>query len=137
MSCSSCNSKYLVNSADLKPNGRHVRCATCGYEWFQEATEEINKTTEPFITESKNGDINNNKKYSSNLPSKYVEAEKASFINSFLVIIILAFMIFSSWYIKSESSGIIAIVNYYIQEFYFNLKLIINDLAKLVFRLIN
>ena len=24
ISCTSCNSKYLVNSADLKPNGRDV-----------------------------------------------------------------------------------------------------------------
>ena len=35
ITCSSCNSKYLVNSADLKPNGRIVRCAKCGFDWFQ------------------------------------------------------------------------------------------------------
>ena len=35
ISCSSCNSKYLVNSADLKPNGRNVQCAKCGHNWFQ------------------------------------------------------------------------------------------------------
>ena len=35
ISCSFCNSKYLVNSADLKPNGRNVQCAKCGNNWFQ------------------------------------------------------------------------------------------------------
>ena len=42
--CSSCNSRYLVNSGDLKPDGRVVRCAKCDYEWFQgpNLTEEEN-----------------------------------------------------------------------------------------------
>ena len=35
ITCSSCNSKYLVNSADLKPNGRAVRCVKCGFDWYQ------------------------------------------------------------------------------------------------------
>ena len=34
--CSSCNSKYLLNSADLKPKGRNVKCSICGNVWFQE-----------------------------------------------------------------------------------------------------
>ena len=39
--CSACNSKYLVNSADLKPDGRMVECASCGHQWYQESgTEE-------------------------------------------------------------------------------------------------
>ena len=40
VSCSSCNSKYLVNSADLKPDGRTVQCAKCGHNWFQTAKKE-------------------------------------------------------------------------------------------------
>ena len=35
ITCSSCNSKYLVNSADLQPAGMTVRCAKCENEWFQ------------------------------------------------------------------------------------------------------
>ena len=35
LTCSSCNSRYLVNSGDLKPDGRVVRCAKCAHEWFQ------------------------------------------------------------------------------------------------------
>ena len=34
--CSNCEFKYLVNSADLKPNGRMVECANCNHQWFQE-----------------------------------------------------------------------------------------------------
>ena len=38
--CSACNSKYLVNSADLKPDGRMVECASCGHQWYQELSTE-------------------------------------------------------------------------------------------------
>ena len=37
ISCTSCHSKYLVNSADLKPDGRTVQCANCGNQWYQES----------------------------------------------------------------------------------------------------
>ena len=40
ISCSACNSKYLVNSADLKPDGRMVECASCGHQWYQEPSTE-------------------------------------------------------------------------------------------------
>ena len=54
ISCSSCNAKYLVNSAELKPSGRTVQCAKCSYQWFQSATiaEE-----EPFIFSSADSSI--------------------------------------------------------------------------------
>ena len=38
--CSACNSKYLVNSADLKPDGRMVECVSCGHQWYQEPSKE-------------------------------------------------------------------------------------------------
>ena len=41
LTCPPCNSKYLVNSADLKPDGRTVRCAKCRFDWFQ--TPDLNK----------------------------------------------------------------------------------------------
>ena len=34
--CSVCDYKYIVNSADLKPDGRMVECANCNHRWFQE-----------------------------------------------------------------------------------------------------
>ena len=42
ISCNSCNSKYLVNSADLKPDGRTVQCVNCGNQWYQESSVEEN-----------------------------------------------------------------------------------------------
>ena len=69
VSCSSCNSKYLVNSADLKPDGRIVQCAKCGHNWFQIANiedEEILSTSVP-LTEKKIDKNNNN--LTTNLPT--------------------------------------------------------------------
>ena len=34
--CSDCDYKYIVNSADLKPDGRMVEFANCNHRWFQE-----------------------------------------------------------------------------------------------------
>ena len=46
-------------------------------------------------------------------------------------------VVVSFWFIKNEADGIMALLNFYIQEFYFNLKLIINDLTKLIHQIIN
>ena len=37
--CENCNFKYLVNSADLKPNGRMVECSNCNHQWFQDLND--------------------------------------------------------------------------------------------------
>ena len=91
LSCSSCNSKYLLNSADLKPNGRDVKCALCGHEWYQEAntnTEDL-KDLE-ILKENKN--IENKKStkenFNTNLPSTYVKEHAPKTINSVIVIIV-------------------------------------------------
>ena len=63
LTCPSCNSKYLVNSADLKPNGRTVCCVKCRFDWYQapdiyeEEKESINKT----VPHTPNLDSNTNK----------------------------------------------------------------------------
>ena len=88
ISCSSCNSKYLVNSADLKPSGRTVQCARCGHNWFQtsnvdnEENEDVLRISDPL---SKNKD-SNRKNNIPNLPTTYVQKKKASVINSILVV---------------------------------------------------
>ena len=57
--CSNCDFKYLVNSADLKPNGRMVECANCGHQWYQD----INEKDDLSITSSSNeNNINKNDK---------------------------------------------------------------------------
>ena len=45
--CSNCEFKYLVNSADLKPNGRMVECANCNHQWFQELDDTDITTSVP------------------------------------------------------------------------------------------
>ena len=55
LTCSSCNSKYLVNSADLKPDGKNVKCAVCGHKWFQNPdldSEEDIKLIKPKFSKS-------------------------------------------------------------------------------------
>ena len=52
ISCTSCKSKYLVNSADLKPEGRTVQCAKCGYEWYQNIVRNEEVYTEEVINAS-------------------------------------------------------------------------------------
>ena len=50
LACPSCNSKYLLNSAELKPDGKRVKCVKCEHEWFQEPNikeEGIYLTSEP------------------------------------------------------------------------------------------
>ena len=139
LSCSSCNSSYLVNSADLKPNGRTVRCATCGYEWFQNSNLIEEETLEPSISHTvkkENNKLKQERPLTSNLPSTYIKEENPRIINSILVVLFIIVVFFIFWLIKREGIGLIILLNFYIQEFYFNLKLIINDLAKLIHQIV-
>ena len=139
LACSSCNSKYLVNSADLKPDGRTVRCAACAYEWFQTANiieeETLETSTQPTFKEEKNSLIKE-KSFTSNLPSTYIKEEDPKIINSIMIVLLLIVAVVMFWLIKREGIGLIVLLNFYIQEFYFNLKLIINDLAKLIHQIV-
>ena len=84
LTCSSCNSRYLVNSADLKPNGRTVRCATCGYEWLQTPNLIEKETLEPSVprtVKEENNKLKQEKPLVSNLPSTYIKEENPKIIN--------------------------------------------------------
>ena len=136
VSCSSCNSKYLVNSADLKPDGRTVQCARCGHNWFQTAKiedEEILSTSAP--SSEKKNDKNNNQ--TTNLPSTYVKEKKPSILNSILVVIVLVVIIIGFWFLKNSGLNFLILINFFLQEFYFNLNMIINDLTKTIHHLLN
>ena len=146
--CAECNSKYLVNSADLKPNGRMVECANCNHKWFQEATEQdelLSKSVPSSDLDEKNYNINSNpndlKSKSAgeikNLPSTIVNEQKVSTFNSLLVILLLFFSILSFLLIRSYGVNIFVLINYYIHEFYFNLRLIINDIALIIHQSLN
>jgi len=103
--CSDCDYKYIVNSADLKPDGRMVECANCNHRWFQEPlkgedllSSSVPKTSQekPLEKEEKsqNNETNLPPKEIKNLPSTVVREQKVSFINTFLVIFFLVLVIF-------------------------------------------
>ena len=143
--CSSCNSKYLVNSADLKPNGRMVECANCTHQWYQDLnidadleitsilnTEE-NEKKEKNNKESKTKNINDIK----NLPSTFVKEKKVSVLNSLLVILFLILIFLSFWFLRKYGANLFVLINFYINEFFFNLKLIISDISKIIYQIMN
>ena len=145
--CSACNSKYLVNSADLKPDGRMVECASCGHQWYQEPSteEEILFSSAPSSKNDQkqtqnitNKNVEENQKNEiKNLPSTIVMEHKTSVLNSFLVLIVLVSFITTFFLLRSYGVNFFVLINFYIHEFYFNLKLIIADIAKIIHQVIN
>ena len=139
ISCSSCNSKFLVNSADLKPNGRTVQCAKCGHNWFQTASidnDEVLSHSAPSTNDVKKN-LNHQNSEVVNLPSTYVKEQKVSIVNSILIIVFTFILLWGIWFLKNNDIDTFVLINFYIQEFYFNLKLLINDLAKIVYQILN
>ena len=146
--CSDCDYKYIVNSADLKPDGRMVECANCNHRWFQEPLhgEELLSSSVPKTSQEKPLDNEEKKqndedhlppKEIKNLPSTVVREKKVSLVNTFLVILLLVFLILLFWTLRSYGTNIFVLVSFYINEFFFNLRLIIDDLAKIVYQILN
>ena len=140
VSCSSCNSKYLVNSADLKPKGRMVKCIKCDNTWFQEPipAEDIVKKSnsdQPNLLNERKEDYK--KEEIKNLPSTYIQHKDPSILNSFIVIFLLIIVIISFWLVNRYGISIFSFFYFYLEEFYFNLNLIIKDFATLVYNIIN
>tara|TARA_B100000579_G_scaffold430461_1_gene443908 strand:+ start:5451 stop:5873 length:423 start_codon:yes stop_codon:yes gene_type:complete len=136
--CSSCKSKYLVNSADLKPHGRTVQCAKCGHNWYQTASLEIDEDfsrSAPSTSNEAEEFSNDHKK--NKLPSTIVKEEKVSYLNSLLVLFLSFSLIIIFWILKKNGINSFVLINYYIKEFYFNFKMIIDDLAKIIFEILN
>ena len=146
--CSDCDYKYIVNSADLKPDGRMVECANCNHRWYQEllqakellspslpsASAETSDTDKQY---KKNGEKKILTKEIKNLPSTVVREKKVSFLNTFLVIFLLVLLFFTFWAFRSYGTNIFVLVKFYINEFFFNLRLIIDDLAKIIYQILN
>ena len=143
--CSNCEFKYLVNSADLKPNGRMVECANCNHQWFQELdNSDLTSSVPSSKKEELDQDIKNNKQQEileespvKNLPSTVVRQEKPSVINSTIVIALAIIVILAIWIYRSYGVNTFVIIDFYIGEFFFNLNLIISDLAKIIHNTLN
>ena len=140
--CSSCNSKYLVNSVDLKPNGRKVQCAKCDFTWFQESIfvdePAVNNPSEYSDINIENVTIDKKKENNTsvaNLPSTYVKTEEPSILNTTLIILFLIILGLSFWIIQNDKLIFLPLIKFYFYEFYFNLKLIVNDIAQLTHKL--
>ena len=142
ISCTSCKSKYLVNSADLKPNGRSVQCAKCGNRWYQDSLlnendqiEEIITSTVPLTTFQNQKD--NLQSPTPNLPSTYVKEQKVSILNSILVVLFVVIFISIFWIKRNLEINSLVLFEFYLDEFTFNLKLIIDDIAKIIYQILN
>ena len=143
--CSNCEFKYLVNSADLKPNGRMVECANCNHQWFQELDDtDITSSVPSTKKEELDQNLKNNNQKEKlekdpvrNLPSTVVRQEKPSVINSTIVIALAIVVILAIWIYRSYGENTFIIIDFYIREFFFNLNLIISDLAKIIHNTLN
>ena len=144
--CSNCEFKYLVNSADLKPNGRMVECTNCNHQWFQELNDTEVLTAVPssrkekmLIDENidKENENKNKNEIVNNLPSTIVRQEKPSILNSIIVVMLIAFIFLFIWILKSFEINTLVLIDFYIKEFFFNLNLIISDLAKIIYNILN
>ena len=140
ISCNSCNSKYLVNSAELKPDGRNVQCANCGNQWFQESQVFDDNVKDNLTSEANDGDSLKQEKNNtsiSNLPSTYVQEPKVSILNSILLVLFVILLIIFYWFFQKSNINSLVLIQFYINEFFFNLNMIINDIAKIIHQLIN
>ncbi len=142
--CSNCEFKYLVNSADLKPNGRMVECANCNHQWYQEIDITESLSTAPSTKKEKLKTIktsdNKEEDYSQivkNLPSTVVRNEKPSIMNSILLVFVITFIFIAIWILKSYNLSTFVLIDFYIREFFFNLNLIISDFAKIIYNILN
>ena len=142
--CPNCEFKYLVNSADLKPNGRMVECANCHHQWFQELNDTEAISAVPSLqkensekSEKLNKNFENKNEIVKNLPSTIVRQEKPSILNSIIVILLILFIFSGIWILKSFEINTLVLIDFYIKEFFFNLNLIISDLAKIIYNILN
>ena len=117
--CSNCEFKYLVNSADLKPNGRMVECANCNHQWFQELDDtDITSSVPSTKKEELDQNIKNNNQKEKlekdpvrNLPSTVVRQEKPSVINSTIVIALAIVVILAIWIYRSYGVNTFIIID--------------------------
>ena len=142
--CSNCDFKYLVNSADLKPNGRMVECANCNHQWFQELNNTkafsavpSSKKDNLVDNEIPNKNIKNKNEIVKNLPSTIVRQEKPSILNSIIVVLLTLFIFLGIWISRYFEINTLVLIDFYINEFFFNLNLIISDLAKIIYNILN
>ena len=135
LNCSSCNTKYLINSADLKPDGRTVECGNCSYQWFEKPRiiekNDFNYSSVNILNMSTTND------YKKTLPSTYIENTETSIVNSILMIIFIILVIILYLVITNLDIGILYFIKYYLGEFVVNIFNMIKNLAMVVYQTFN
>ena len=125
-----------------------VECANCNHRWYQEPLQgvELLSSSVPHVPkEDQVSKVKNNLEENDvnvteeikNLPSTVVREKKVSVLNTFLVIFMLIFLFFLFWAFRSYGTNIFVLLTFYINEFFFNLRLIIDDLAKIIYQILN
>lgn len=143
LKCPNCNTQYLLNSADLKPDGRTVECANCEFQWFKKPDFENQNNFYRRIDK----DLSYKDNKENKLPSTYVKTQEPSLLNSIFVILLLFIIILSFFLIKNTNQNILLLKDYFynfiifakftIYNLMIYIELIISHLAKLSYQIIN
>ena len=133
VNCPSCKAKLLLNSADLRSDGRNVMCGKCRFQWFQKPDFNYEGKIENY-TKKTNLDSSD---YNKSLPSTYVEIQKTSVINSLLMILFVFFIISIYFILKNLDQGTFYLITYYIKEIISETSGLIKYLAQEMYNIIN
>ena len=111
-------------------------------EWFNVPILNIDEQNEQNLNNlTPSYDFNlqkeNNNSSISNLPSTYVKEQKVSILNSFLAILFVFISISGFWAFKNLEINNFVLFKFYFEEFLFNLNLIIDDAAKIIYKIFN
>ena len=131
LKCPSCNNQYLINSADLQPEGNMVQCAECEYQWFQ------NKNIHLDDNHNKEKQSSSDKIYTKSLPSPYIEIRKTSYTNTFLLLFVIFIILFFYYSSKNLDEGIFNLIKYYISEIIIYTNIVVDELSSVVFEILN
>ena len=102
ITCSNCNTKFLINKKVLGNNGKNVKCSTCGYQWFEKITvqkdEKKENKNQQKIPTSYSGESTSLKIF----PSEKKEKKNNLYLYFFLIFIIFFFIYIKKDYLNSE-----------------------------------
>ena len=91
----------------------------------------------PASSTTNNAGENSTNVPSLNLPSTYVKEQEKSIVNSILVVVFLFAIISGFWFFQKLEINSLVLVKFYVDEFYFNLKLIFADLALIIHKILS